>query len=361
MKILIDLTECIDLNLGTSIYCIRFIKGLPIDLQANLILLVPYSTSNKFISMFPNIEHMVFNKRKTFFGKLGDIFQWYKIVNSVNCDVVFLPTLNFLYVWKTNKPIVQTIHDLQPLKVFPPIKKCVYKLLMPMVLKRSKRIIAISDFVLNEIVEHYKFTTNKVRRVYNSVEVISEPKCNLPEKRYILTVNALRNYKNILTLLKAYKNIQDQIDQNLIIIGRKSEYWDSVLFPFIVENNLTSRVKRLENLSEDELAAYYKNADLFITTSLLEGFGYTPIEAALYSVPVISTKESALYETTLGLLNYYNPATDENELSKKIIDVLSSPCVDKVKYARDIFQQMYNMNVISNQLYQKIIEVTVPQ
>ena len=56
----------------------------------------------------------------------------------------------------------------------------------------------------------------------------------------------------------------------------------------------------------------------------MEGFGFTPIEAAMYKTSVISSKETALFETTMGLLDYYEPATDFNVLSEKIYSVLSN-------------------------------------
>lgn len=69
-------------------------------------------------------------------------------------------------------------------------------------------------------------------------------------------------------------------------------------------------------IDDQLLAQYYQFADLFIHPSLLEGFGYPPIEAAIHKTPVLTTKETALYESTMGILNYYEPATDSQALAK---------------------------------------------
>jgi glycosyltransferase involved in cell wall biosynthesis len=77
-------------------------------------------------------------------------------------------------------------------------------------------------------------------------------------------------------------------------------------------------------------------ARLFITTSLCEGFGYTPVEAALSGTEVISTMCGSLPEVTMNLVNYYYPATDYKELVKKIIELLQKEPdnirLDTIKY-----------------------------
>lgn len=64
---------------------------------------------------------------------------------------------------------------------------------------------------------------------------------------------------------------------------------------------------------------------MFIPSSLYEGFGYTPIEAAMCGCPVISSIQEALPDSTQGLLNYYHPAMDADVLANKILAVLENP------------------------------------
>lgn len=56
----------------------------------------------------------------------------------------------------------------------------------------------------------------------------------------------------------------------------------------------------------------YSNASLFVSPSLMEGFGFTPIEAAIHCVPVVCTKETALYETTKASSTTMNPLCPQN-------------------------------------------------
>lgn len=146
---------------------------------------------------------------------------------------------------------------------------------------------------------------------------------------YLLYVSSLLKYKNVLTLLKAYNLIKEQINRKLVIIGRvinlADDSWEKEALPFIQKNHLERFIIHISQpLADDELSRYFQFTDLFIHPSLLEGFGYTPIEAAIHKVPVLTTKETALYETTMGLLNYYSPATDEHALAEKILLLLEN-------------------------------------
>ena len=56
---------------------------------------------------------------------------------------------------------------------------------------------------------------------------------------------------------------------------------------FINKNNLNKKVifaKDIKNVSK-----YYKAADLFVLTSIYEGFGNVLVEAGMFKIPIIST------------------------------------------------------------------------
>ena len=70
----------------------------------------------------------------------------------------------------------------------------------------------------------------------------------------------------------------------------------------------------LFRVTDEERNWLLTNAALFVTPSLFEGFGRTPVEAAICRIPVISTKETSLFEATQGLCSYVENPTDEKEL-----------------------------------------------
>lgn len=118
--------------------------------------------------------------------------------------------------------------------------------------------------------------------------------------------------------------------------------WKQVVMPYAKDKRFADRIIRLQNISNEELKYLYEHADLFVTTSLHEGFGYTPIEAAVCGCPVISSTCEALPDTPQGLLNYYEPAMDEQALSNRIAEVLSrQPSEEKLLHICETFKSMY--------------------
>ena len=74
----------------------------------------------------------------------------------------------------------------------------------------------------------------------------------------------------------------------------------------------------------------YTHADLFVTPSLKEGFGYTPIEAAVLKTPVLVSDIPTLREVTQGKLETFDPHSPE-ELAEKMLKMIANPPSEKEK------------------------------
>ena len=104
----------------------------------------------------------------------------------------------------------------------------------------------------------------------------------------ILFVGRLVYYKGVDVLVKAFKELQSQ-DAQLVIIG------DGVLKASLVnyaqEQGLSGRIHFFSGLSDQELAAYFNACDIFVLPSVAntEAFGLVQLEAQAAGKPVIST------------------------------------------------------------------------
>ena len=75
-------------------------------------------------------------------------------------------------------------------------------------------------------------------------------------------------------------------------------------------------------VSDEELAALYQNAAVYVFPSLCEGFGLPPLEAMAYDLPVVCSNSSCLPEILGEAAEYFNPESVD-DMAGKIGSVLS--------------------------------------
>ncbi len=271
---------------------------------------------------------------------------WKKTVNSSGCDVLFSPGTLFSSSRKVTLCRVQVIHDLIAVRGSTGKHKLGFRLFMPLILKYSNKIITISEFVRQDVVRTYPFISpDKITVIHNGVVLPVPPSLELKvDYKYLLYVSTLWKYKNVETLVKAFIKLKDVIPHKLVIVGKASFYWEKEVLPIIKNAGIEDRIIHLSHhVSDGELVRLYQSADIFISPSLEEGFGYTPIEAAICEVPVICTRETALPEVTMDMVNYYEPALDSDALKNKIMEVLENyPSKEYLKKISDCFKSRYD-------------------
>lgn len=274
-----------------------------------------------------------------------------------NYDIVYIPWANFINWSICGRNKITTIHDIQNLKRSKGLSHLFRKFWLLFVAFTSSKVIVISEYVKKDLLKHRITNENKIKVIYNGIQinnVISE-KNNMFDFPYILCVNTFLPQKNHITLIKAFHLIQSDYQHKLVLVGKRNEYYNTVLYPLIKSLNLEDKVIQMQNLSEEKLYEVYSSADLFITTSLNEGFGFTPIEAAIFKIPVICSKEEALFETTRGLLNYYESSVDCHNLSLKIRYVLDHPMSEEeLDYISKDLVKAYDSQDRANEIWNLI-------
>jgi len=211
-----------------------------------------------------------------------------------------------------NKNIVLTVHDLAFMR-FPEfnfewfIKK--YSRMAARNIANSKKVLASSESTGSDIIKFYGTGPEKVEVVHLAAGPIFkkfEPK-EIDRAAvskfgirgpYILSVGTIEPRKDFVTLIKAYNMARDKRPgpfHKLVIAGRtgwKSEatYAEHKLSPFKDDIIFTGRI------SDQELVQLYNQADIFVYTSLFEGFGFPPLEAMSCGLPVICSGSSSMGE-----------------------------------------------------------------
>lgn len=227
------------------------------------------------------------------------------------------------------KGIINTVHDVGAWDYADALKflqKTYFRLTCRMSASASERIITVSDFSKGRINKILKYPKDKISVVYSAVyEGVTkdngytfadiQDKYHLPSK-YIMTLSTLEPRKNLELLLKAFTAIQDKVDYDLVLVGRKGWKMDEVLEKY----NSKERIHITGFVDDEHVSVIYKNAMCFIFPTLYEGFGLPPVEALSMGTPVISSDAASMPEILRNQAVYFK-SDDQQELEKLLLNL----------------------------------------
>ena len=195
----------------------------------------------------------------------------------------------------------------------------------------ADRIIAASECTKAEAVRLYGVAPEKIEVVWEggasaAFQAAHDPgrlKTLKIARPYLLFVSAINLRKNLMRLVRAFAALRAKTlcAHSLVLVGpREASY--AALKEETERLGLGERVRFLEKVGQEELNALYREADLFVYPSLLEGFGLPMLEAMTCGVPVLAARASCLPEIAGEAALYFN-GTDEEDLARQMERALS--------------------------------------
>lgn len=200
---------------------------------------------------------------------------------------------------------------------------------------------------------------NKIDVIYNPInlkKIINKSYLDFinnfkKKSNLILAVGSFKLEKDFQNLIKAFKILNKKIDIKLIIIG------DGPLFKeinkYIYDHRLENKI-HLPGFIED-LYVFYKLADVFVISSIHEGFGNVVVESLSAGTSVVSTSSGGPEEILdYGRFGTIAKPEDSNDLSDKILYKLMNK--DKPDLLIDR-SKVFSKEYISEIYLHKIMEV----
>ena len=326
------------LTYSTSIFTADLLDAFcQLGMSDKFCLLVNFNHLDFFRERFPDYKiiaakwwpvtllHKLTKGKKTANRLIKSSGAFRKIAEKSGADAIWFPyAMNETFV-RTKLKTFATIHDIY--RIHNGTKK-ESEIFRRFINDESVSLISISNYTKNDIVKTTGCKKN-IPVIPNSIVFDVSKQQTIPEltsKKYILDLNAYVSKKNPMTLLKAYCMIKDRTDLELVFCGgyKEESIWNE-MHQYIETNSLSNRVKMLFRVTDEERNWLLTNAALFVTPSLFEGFGRTPVEAAICRIPVISTKETSLFEATQGLCSYVENSADEKELASLLLEKTNNP------------------------------------
>jgi len=144
---------------------------------------------------------------------------------------------------------------------------------------------------------------------------------NLPDD-YILVVGTIEPRKNLVGLVKAYRDLLTELPDAppIVIVGRAGWHYEQLIAE-IEAIGINDHLIFANNVSDDQLPAVYNHALTLVTPSFYEGFGLPALEAmACGTVPIVSNL-SSLPEITgdIGLLIDPHDTNTLTDALKKVL------------------------------------------
>jgi len=274
-------------------------------------------------------------------------------------------------IQKTGAKSVVTIHDVIFMRFpdfFPAIDRFIYKKKFSHAIEHADKIVSICEQTKRDIQHFLKGDESKIQVLFQSAhprfydlkkenELREIIKNFVLPKKFILFVGALEERKNVLTLVKAFERVKNNIKEDLILVGRGKAY-KKELESYIEKRNLSDRVHILSNVEDHHLPSFYQLASVFTFPSVFEGWGVPIVDSLFSETPVITSKGSCFPESGGPHSIYVDPYSVDS-LSSAIERVLKSDELKEVmkregrKYAEQFHWRETSTKLIS--LYESLL------
>jgi len=225
----------------------------------------------------------------------------------------------------SGKPLVVHIHSTEFDRSGEHVNQVVYDIEREG-MERADKVLAVSGFTRNIVIDRYGINPAKVEVVYNGVErngqwCVGEASIHRDEK-LVLFLGRITMQKGPEYFLHAAKKVLDVMDNvKFVMAGSGDLMYRSV--ELAAQLGIGQKVLFTGFLRGDDVRKIYQMADLYVMPSVSEPFGIAPLEALDNDVPVIISKQSGVSEVLKHALKV--DFWDVNEMANKIVAVLRYP------------------------------------
>ena len=224
---------------------------------------------------------------------------------------------------------VVTVHDVAFLdtpQYFSRQFRLLYSALVPALMRRVAKIVTVSDFSRQRIIEQLAIDPEKILVIGNGVGQQFRPQSPtalaktqaelaLPERYFLLQATSDRR-KNLAGALQAWRLALPSLPDDLWLVVSGSRERAHV-FGTSESVEPPPRTRFIGYVAEEHLAPLVAGAEAFLFPSLYEGFGMPIIEAMACGTPVLTSDATATSEVAGGHALLVNPS-DQHSIAKGI-------------------------------------------
>ena len=230
------------------------------------------------------------------------------------------------------KPLVAHIHSTEFDRSGEHVNQMVYEI-ERQGMHAADKVIAVSNYTKNIVVNRYGLAGEKVQVVYNGVQAqpgeqethaqAQSAGCLTAQDKadkIVLFLGRITMQKGPEYFIRAAKKVLEKMDNVKFVMAGDGD----LLYPSVqlaAESGVGHKVLFTWFLPPDQVHKAYRMADVYVMPSVSEPFGIAPLEALQHNVPVIISKQSGIAEVLTHALKV--DFWDVHELANKIIAVLT--------------------------------------
>ena len=210
-------------------------------------------------------------------------------------------------------PLVLTLHDIIFLEPRDKQNRSLYqnmgwlyrRLVVPHILSKCRRIITVSHFELNNIVNRLHIPRQRMAMIYNGYNEWFHPVNDdrgialkyMSQKGFLFFLGNTDPKKNTERTLVAYaKYLQrSEIKRPLLMADLDRNYLDDIISRNHIEH-IREKIHMPGYIPNSDLPFIYNSAFAFLYTSLRESFGIPLLEAMACGTPVVTSNTSSMPE-----------------------------------------------------------------
>lgn len=161
---------------------------------------------------------------------------------------------------------------------------------------RNANFVTLSKFVRSQLMER-GISPSRIRTFYLNYIRIDGGSMRKEKKPTLVTVGRMVRQKRVNMLIALFSRLvkEKKIDAKLIVVGRGRE--GGRLKRMCARLGISSRVRFTGFVNEKEKVSLLKSSWVFATTSLIEGYGLSALEAEACGIPVVAFANGGLRES----------------------------------------------------------------
>ncbi len=234
-------------------------------------------------------------------------------------------------------PIALTIHDLSYAahpEWFPWREGARRRLVTRLSARKAAVVLTGSAFSAGEIVERLGIAATRVRVTYYGAREEARDEAEASYHNYgassareplVLFVGSLFNRRHIPALIHAFGHVLRRMPTaRLVIAGENRTYPREDPSSLAASMGIARSVDISDYASDEDISALYRRAAVFVFVSEYEGFGFTPLDALAYGVPIV-VADTPLSREIYGDAAVTVRAGDAHALGEAILALLGHP------------------------------------